>query len=135
MAPASRRGFLRGLTTLPLIGGGVTLIGSASAANVPSDLARACDAAVARLRYVNENDEPDECWPDERITAENMAFDAALERSATEKASCLGDLSAKARLLLCEFRENLGGDLEANAGERALMAFLREMAEEGTLCA
>lgn len=25
--PASRRGFLRGLTTLPLIGGGVTLIG------------------------------------------------------------------------------------------------------------
>jgi hypothetical protein len=29
-APASRRGFLRGLTTLPLIGGGVALIGSPS---------------------------------------------------------------------------------------------------------
>ena len=31
---ASRRGFLRGLTTLPLIGGSVTLIGSPSAAAV-----------------------------------------------------------------------------------------------------
>lgn len=34
-APASRRGFLRGLTTLPLIGGGVALIGSPTAAAVP----------------------------------------------------------------------------------------------------
>ena len=33
--PASRRGFLRGLTTLPLIGGGVTLIGNPSAAAEP----------------------------------------------------------------------------------------------------
>ncbi|AWN47145.1 hypothetical protein DK419_13160 [Methylobacterium terrae] len=33
--PASRRGFLRGLTALPLIGGGVTLIGSPTAAAVP----------------------------------------------------------------------------------------------------
>ncbi|TGD96197.1 hypothetical protein [Methylobacterium nonmethylotrophicum] len=33
--PSSRRGFLRGLTTLPLIGGGVTLIGSPTAAAVP----------------------------------------------------------------------------------------------------
>lgn len=34
-APASRRGFLRGLTTLPLIGGGVTLIGAPSAVATP----------------------------------------------------------------------------------------------------
>lgn len=133
-APASRRGFLRGLASLPLIGA-VPFISNSSAAEAPSDLARACDEAVARLQYCNENDEPDECWPDERITAENEAFDAVLERSATEKSRCLGDLSAKARLLLCEFRENLSNDLEANAGERALMAFLCEMAEEGTLCA
>ncbi|MCJ2059807.1 hypothetical protein MKL09_25165 [Methylobacterium sp. J-048] len=33
--PLARRGFLRGLTTLPLIGGGVTLIGQPSAAAVP----------------------------------------------------------------------------------------------------
>ena len=33
--PASRRGFLRGLTTLPLIGGGVALIGNPTAAGVP----------------------------------------------------------------------------------------------------
>jgi hypothetical protein len=33
--PADRRGFLRGLVSLPLIGGGVTLIGSPSAAAVP----------------------------------------------------------------------------------------------------
>lgn len=34
-APASRRGFLRGLTTLPLIGGGVTLIGAPTAVAAP----------------------------------------------------------------------------------------------------
>ena len=33
--PASRRGFLRGLTTLPLIGGGVTLIGAPTAVAEP----------------------------------------------------------------------------------------------------
>src|SRR4051812_22634217 len=33
--PNTRRGFLRGLTTLPLIGGGVTLIGKPTAAAVP----------------------------------------------------------------------------------------------------
>lgn len=34
-SPSSRRGFLRGLATLPLIGGGVTLIGRPTAAAVP----------------------------------------------------------------------------------------------------
>lgn len=34
-APANRRGFLRGLTTLPLIGGGITLIGAPSAVAQP----------------------------------------------------------------------------------------------------
>ncbi|MDP4022437.1 hypothetical protein Q8W71_07370 [Methylobacterium sp. NEAU 140] len=34
-APANRRGFLRGLTTLPLVGGGVTLIGQPSAVAEP----------------------------------------------------------------------------------------------------
>lgn len=33
--PSNRRGFLRGLTTLPLIGGGVTLIGAPSAVAEP----------------------------------------------------------------------------------------------------
>ena len=33
--PASRRGFLRGLTTLPLVGGGVALIGAPSAVALP----------------------------------------------------------------------------------------------------
>ena len=34
-APSDRRGFLRGLVSLPLIGGGVTLIGSPSAVAAP----------------------------------------------------------------------------------------------------
>lgn len=34
-APANRRGFLRGLVSLPLIGGGVTLIGAPSAVAEP----------------------------------------------------------------------------------------------------
>ena len=33
--PSTRRGFLRGLTTLPLIGGGVTLIGNPTKAAEP----------------------------------------------------------------------------------------------------
>lgn len=33
--PESRRGFLRGLVSLPLIGGGVTLIGAPTAAATP----------------------------------------------------------------------------------------------------
>ena len=33
--PSNRRGFLRGLTTLPLVGGGVTLIGAPSAVAEP----------------------------------------------------------------------------------------------------
>ncbi len=40
-APSDRRGFLRGLATLPLIGGGVTLIGNptrAAAEPVTEDL-------------------------------------------------------------------------------------------------
>jgi len=44
--PASRRGFLRGLTTLPLIGGGVTLIGAPTAVAEPvtNELLRSYDA-------------------------------------------------------------------------------------------
>ncbi|TXM67465.1 hypothetical protein FV226_21780 [Methylobacterium sp. WL12] len=34
-APSDRRGFLRGLVSLPLIGGGVTLIGSPTAVAMP----------------------------------------------------------------------------------------------------
>lgn len=48
--PASRRGFLRGLASLPLIGGGVTLIGA------PTAVAETCtdatpDAYVALLAH------------------------------------------------------------------------------------
>lgn len=44
--PSSRRSFLRGLTTLPLIGGGVTLIGAPTAVAEPTtlELPRAYDA-------------------------------------------------------------------------------------------
>jgi hypothetical protein len=38
VAPMQRRGFLRGLVSLPLIGGGVTLIGSPTAVAEPCSL-------------------------------------------------------------------------------------------------
>lgn len=92
-----------------------------------SDFAAACDAAVARLAWVNTNDDPDEAWPDERVTAENVAFDAVLDRAAVEPSHGPVDLAAKARLLLCEYRHNVGENA-ANAGERALSTLLREVA-------
>lgn len=49
-AAASRRGFLRGLTTLPLIGGAITLIGTPSAIAEPATDS-ALDAYVAFLAH------------------------------------------------------------------------------------
>lgn len=64
--PASRRGFLSGLVSLPLIGGGVTLIGSPSAVALPASRLLLSEYAnwLAHERFrafveLNGTDKPD----------------------------------------------------------------------------
>ena len=69
-APSDRRGFLRGLATLPLIGGGVTLIGNPTAAAEPVtlDLFHAYNTWLElERRYLCH--ECEALWPPARIMA------------------------------------------------------------------
>lgn len=97
----------------------------ALAAAAPSDLARACDAAVAHLAWVNNPASPDDAWPDTRLEAELQKADAVVWRAANEPAASLDDLSAKARLLIADSGEHLGGS--KFAGDRATLTLLREV--------
>lgn len=63
IAPNSRRGFLRGLTMLPLVGGGVTLIGAPSAVAEP--VTRELLFAYSSWLRVERNRVHDELWPEE----------------------------------------------------------------------
>lgn len=92
----------------------------------PSDLARACDAAVAHLAWVNSTVAQGADWPDDRLNAELDKADDVLWRVADEPAAGLDDLSAKARLLLASDSQHLG--LSDFAGDRATLTLLREVA-------
>lgn len=60
-APANRRGFLRGLTTLPLIGGSVALIGSPKGvAGAPSE---ACLHSYLAWLHYEQRAVHDHLWP------------------------------------------------------------------------
>jgi hypothetical protein len=93
----------------------------------PSDLARACDWAIAHVNWINTNDEPLEAWPDGRVDGELARVDAVLDRIADEPAGDRADFRAKARLLLMEWGACLDGH-KLHPHERALMTFLREAA-------
>ena len=90
-----------------------------------SDLARACDAAVAHLAWINNPAHPDDAWPDERLEAELDKAEAVVWRAANEPAASLDDLSAKARLLIADSGDHLGGS--KFAGDRATLTLLREV--------
>lgn len=72
--PASRRGFLRGLLTLPLIGGGVQLIGSPSAVAVPNS--RAMMLAYSEWLRVERNRLHMELFANARATPEVLEVSA-----------------------------------------------------------
>lgn len=93
----------------------------------PSDLARACDWAIAHMDWINHNDEPLEAWTDERTNAEIARFDAVVARVADEPALDMADLKAKARILLKDWAACMDGHTPA-VHERALLTFLREVA-------
>lgn len=91
----------------------------------PSDLARACDAAVAHLDWINNPAHPDDAWPDERLEAELSKAEDVVWRAANEPAASLDDLSAKARLLIADSGQHLGGS--KFAGDHATLTLLREV--------
>lgn len=66
MSDHSRRGFLRGLTTLPLIGGGVTLIGAPTAVAEP--ITEAVLEAYSEWLFMERRLLCVERWPGERDT-------------------------------------------------------------------
>ncbi|SDO59774.1 hypothetical protein SAMN05216360_12926 [Methylobacterium phyllostachyos] len=101
------------------------LAATVAPAAVPSDLARACDAAVAHLAWINNPAHPDDAWPDERLEAELDKAEDVVWRAANEPAASLDDLSAKARLLIADSGQHLGWS--KFAGDRATLTLLREV--------
>lgn len=101
MTLSTRRAALGAILAAPLT--------SVSVVAGPSDLAGACDWAVAHVAWINSNNEPSEAWPDERLDAELARVDAVLDRVAVEPAYGFRDLAAKAQILLCEWEACLDG--------------------------
>lgn len=126
MTASTRRAVLGAILAAPLAGGAV-MVSPAKAHLAPSDLARACDWAIANVDWVNNNGEPLEAWTDERVNTELARVDDVLDRIVDEPARDQDDLRAKARLLLKEWGSCLDGH-RLHPHERALLTFLREVA-------
>ena len=126
---AELRGDLAGQTRRSIVAGSVAaavpLPALAVHVTVTSDLARACDAGVAHLAWVNDSGEPLDSWRDDRLTAELDKVEGVLWRVADEPATSLDDISAKARLIHASDGEVLG--LSDFAGDRATVTLLREV--------
>ncbi|WP_267361509.1 MULTISPECIES: hypothetical protein [unclassified Methylobacterium] len=89
-APASRRGLLLGLATLPLAGG-VAVAG-------PADLARACRRWAADHWLGMDARCRAEEWDDDKLDGEMDLYDAVLQRALVEPSASLGEVAAEARL-------------------------------------
>ena len=127
---AELRGDLAGQTRRAIVAGSVAaavpLPTLAAPAPDPSDLARACDAAVAHLAWINgATARGEEHWPDDRLHRELDTADGVLWRVADEPARNLNDIAAKARLIHASDGEMLG--LSDLAGDRATATLLREV--------
>ncbi|SFT24755.1 hypothetical protein [Methylobacterium sp. yr668] len=115
MTASTRRAALGAILAVPLAS--VPAI-----AALTSDLAAACNAAAERWNWVKDPSHPDCVWPDERMNAELDRFMAVIERSIQEPSTSLGDLAAKARLMIAEH-----DDGDRYQGHRALIALLNEV--------
>lgn len=118
-ALTQRRGFLRGLATLPMLSVG------AVAAPAKSDLARACEFAVEHGHWIDRTAIL-EHWSDDRVGEEcdrcNDVFDRALAEPSQDRV----DLVAKVRLCLDD-RERHCPEPECDTGERMVYVVLREV--------
>lgn len=76
--PASRRGFLSGLVSLPLIGGGVTLIGSPSAVAEPAS--RDCLGAYSEWLRIERIVLLNELYPQIEPRARRLISEAPIQQ-------------------------------------------------------
>ncbi|WP_267421832.1 hypothetical protein [Methylobacterium sp. GC_Met_2] len=128
-APASRRGLLLGLATLPLTGG--------AAVAGPTDLARACRWAADHWLGMHGRCCAEE-WDDNKLDAEMDLYDAVLQRALVEPSASLDEVAAKAQLCLVDFEAQLFPLLkraendEPGDGDRMVLTVLKEVIK---LCA
>ena len=97
-----------------------------STATSPSDLARTCDWGAAHMGWINDPRHADDQWPDERVAAEIARVDAIVERVADQPSQNIGDMAAKARLLLADYGCEISG-AHAIPRDRALYRLLSEV--------
>ena len=114
-APASRRGLFLGLAVLPFAG-------RPAIAAPPSDLASACDWAVRHLAWINTALEDDA-----EIEVEVARTEAVIVRAIREPSASVGDLAAKARLILDDLKGHAMMHSEYN-DDRLIVVVLREAA-------
>ena len=116
--PSNRRGFLRGLTTLPTLSVGVVASG-------PSSLASICNWAIQHTYLINAR-AGDEPWPDIKMNEEMDRYWKAFDHVAAQLPEGLHDIQAKARLALHEMTD--AGEFEnANPGVELAATVLREI--------
>jgi hypothetical protein len=77
---------------------------------------------------VNNNSEPLEAWPDDRLQAELARCDAVMIRISNEGARSHADLAAQARFIIADM-----GDIFAD-GDVAEMAVLSLLKDVAALC-
>ena len=115
-APSDRRGFLRGLVSLPLIGGG------AAFASTPSDLASTCEWAIRHNAWISAT-----AMSDDEVSRQVDRHEAAIIRAIEEPSRSVADLGAKARMLLDDIE---GKELLRSpySDDRLIVVVLREAA-------
>ena len=118
MVPHHAGGLILGLAALPLAG--------RSAIAAPSDLARACEWAIGHRAWIC-----DASLSDEAVEVESDRHEDVIRRAIAEPSKVLGDLSAKARLILDDLSGNELFDSPYN-DDRLIVVVLREAA---SLCA
>ncbi|MCJ2043786.1 hypothetical protein MKK58_04440 [Methylobacterium sp. J-078] len=95
--------------------------------SAPTSLGLACDWAIGHVEWINETSKA-EIWDDDRLDSEAGKSDAVWARATVEPSITLGDLAAKARMLLADLEgEALDFDVELDDRDRLTFAVLREV--------
>lgn len=115
------------LDTLKALVKGQEAAPAAVQSSAPTSLGLACDWAIGHVDWVNETSRA-ENWSDARLDEEAGKSDAVWSRATVEPSITLGDLAAKARMLLADLEgEALDFDVELDERDKLTFAVLREV--------